>query len=86
MRSFTFTLLAMAAFLLVCTVRVRRGAMRMMKNRTLISDQGEGAWTVEWASLWLVHFSRDWRDQYGSTWAFGIGNEDVWHYYPRASE
>lgn len=83
MTGFIWTLVALIALFIFCTLRPRMGVMRMMRSRTLISDQSAGAWTLEWGSMWLVHFGEAWREQYGNTWAFGIGTEDVWYYSPR---
>ena len=75
-------LLALATFLLA-TVRVRPGVLRMLRTRpsTMITDNGRGAWTVTWASLWVGRMSDEWRERYGSTWACG-DDSHAWYYYP----
>ena len=72
-----------ALLMLWATVTFKRGCLRMMKDRTVISDSSEGAWTIEWGTMWLLHFGEAWRAKYGETGAFGIGTEDVWYFTPK---
>lgn len=68
------------------TGKAKAGVLRMLKDRTIISDNSKGAWTIEWGTLWLSCMGEDWRSHYPSTYVAGIGNDPakVWWYIPKA--
>lgn len=76
--------LASVIFLVTWSFRHHSGIMRLRRDGTMIADAGGHLVSIWWEHIWLARFSDEWRDRYGTTWAFGYGRDAMWFYTPRS--
>lgn len=77
------SVLFLLAFAVGFTAKFSGKVFRMTKEREMIQDLGDGAWTLSIFNdyIWISRFSSDWRAKHTSTWMFGIARER-WFYIP----